>query len=490
MKPKIYDLCVVGAGIAGLNVLFVAAKYLKKDSKVLLVDKNPGAGGMWNSAYDFVRLHQPHTLFTVGNFKWNLSQENDYLAKRPEVVDYLNRSLEKLKNRFSLEVQYNCTLIANGEETVSGEDYAVATFSQEGEEFSIRSRYLVKAFGINVQPLKALELTSDKVHSIPISKVPARVEDIRESGKPVFVIGGGKSGADAAHFLLKQKIENQIHLLSGRGIVFSRRDIFFPTGVNRFFGGTVPTDAFIELSNKFDGTNATEIIDYFLGKYGIKISDSAMSSVFGLLSPGEAQTLINKLNSIINDHLEDVTNDGEGVSLVLRSGKTIQTDPGAWIINATEAVFNSTSEYEPYMSEKATTISLNKKSAIGVFSTYGSFFLAHLLFSKKIKTTPLFELDVEQLFMSHKPAFHPIAVQQMLYNTVLLVDALPLSVFNEWGANLDNWFPLYRRMFATLGLLMNKKQILSHAKKSLQKSAEHYGIRCGELQGNFHHQQS
>ena len=64
------DVCIVGAGIAGLNALFVASQYLSRDQKVVLVDRRERVGGMWVDTYPYVRLHQPHPMFTAGNIKW------------------------------------------------------------------------------------------------------------------------------------------------------------------------------------------------------------------------------------------------------------------------------------------------------------------------------------------------------------------------------------------------------------------------------------
>jgi cation diffusion facilitator CzcD-associated flavoprotein CzcO len=41
------DVCIVGAGVAGLNALFVASQYLSRDQKVILVDRRERVGGMW-----------------------------------------------------------------------------------------------------------------------------------------------------------------------------------------------------------------------------------------------------------------------------------------------------------------------------------------------------------------------------------------------------------------------------------------------------------
>ena len=75
-----YELVVVGAGIAGLNALYAAVQYLPPEARVLLVDQKSLAGGMWNVAYHYARLHQPHPMFTVGDMKWSWRRPAAYLA--------------------------------------------------------------------------------------------------------------------------------------------------------------------------------------------------------------------------------------------------------------------------------------------------------------------------------------------------------------------------------------------------------------------------
>ena len=76
------DVCIVGAGVAGLNALFVASQYLSRDQKVILVDRRERVGGMWVDTYPNVRLHQPHQFFTAGNIKWTLGRGRSYLATK------------------------------------------------------------------------------------------------------------------------------------------------------------------------------------------------------------------------------------------------------------------------------------------------------------------------------------------------------------------------------------------------------------------------
>jgi cation diffusion facilitator CzcD-associated flavoprotein CzcO len=82
------DLCILGAGIAGLNALFVASRYLSPSSRVVLVDRRAGVGGMWLSTYDYVGLHQPHPLFTAGNIPWTFGKERSHLATGAEVLSH------------------------------------------------------------------------------------------------------------------------------------------------------------------------------------------------------------------------------------------------------------------------------------------------------------------------------------------------------------------------------------------------------------------
>jgi cation diffusion facilitator CzcD-associated flavoprotein CzcO len=101
-----YELVVVGAGIAGLNALSAASEYLPKGARVLLVDQKDAPGGMWNTAYDYVRLHQPHPMFTVGNMQWNWRKPRDYLAARDEVQNHLSGSLTPIGAKVALETEF------------------------------------------------------------------------------------------------------------------------------------------------------------------------------------------------------------------------------------------------------------------------------------------------------------------------------------------------------------------------------------------------
>ena len=96
------DLCIVGAGVAGLNALFVACAYLTKRHRVILIEKNPSIGGMWTETYDYVRLHQPHPMFTAGNIPWTIDKDRSHLATKSEVLAHFEHCLETLRAKVDL----------------------------------------------------------------------------------------------------------------------------------------------------------------------------------------------------------------------------------------------------------------------------------------------------------------------------------------------------------------------------------------------------
>ena len=106
------DLCIIGAGIAGLNALFVASQYLKKTDRVVIIDRNSGPGGMWNDVYDYCQLHAPHPGFTVGDIEWTLPKPTHYLATGAEVKAHLAHCLDVMRAKVNLEELFGHTVTA------------------------------------------------------------------------------------------------------------------------------------------------------------------------------------------------------------------------------------------------------------------------------------------------------------------------------------------------------------------------------------------
>src|SRR6056297_3501837 len=110
LDGQFFDLIVIGAGIAGLNALYSASQYLPKGARALLLDQKDAPGGMWNVAYDYVRLHQPHPMFTVGDMKWDWSRPKHYLAARDEVQSHLAKCLVQIGANLLLTQHFGHTV--------------------------------------------------------------------------------------------------------------------------------------------------------------------------------------------------------------------------------------------------------------------------------------------------------------------------------------------------------------------------------------------
>ena len=65
-------LTIVLVQVSALNA---AARYLDAGDKVIVVDRGMRWGGQWVGQYDFVRLHQPYSIFTAGRNKVVISND-------------------------------------------------------------------------------------------------------------------------------------------------------------------------------------------------------------------------------------------------------------------------------------------------------------------------------------------------------------------------------------------------------------------------------
>ena len=67
MQPTILetDYLVIGSGAMGMAV--TDTLLTETDASVMLVDRHHRAGGHWNNAYPFVRLHQPSLNYGVNS---------------------------------------------------------------------------------------------------------------------------------------------------------------------------------------------------------------------------------------------------------------------------------------------------------------------------------------------------------------------------------------------------------------------------------------
>jgi len=246
-----YEVCVVGAGIAGLNALTVASGYLSRDQKVVLIDRRERVGGMWVDTYPYVRLHQPHPFFTAGNIKWTLGANPSHLATKNEVLDHFQHCLDVIKERVQLTTYFGAEFESHHE---SPGNVRITARSSDGRPLVIHAKRLIKANGFDIVPNDPLDISSDRVKSVSPDYCDMRGEAMRTSSGPVWVIGGGKTAMDTAHALITEYPGREVNLVAGPGTFFISRDRMFPNGTRQRWTGTLPSELFTELALRFDGT--------------------------------------------------------------------------------------------------------------------------------------------------------------------------------------------------------------------------------------------
>ena len=477
------ELCILGAGIAGMNALFAASRYLGRNQMVVLIDQKPRAGGMWHTAYDYVRLHQPHPLFTVGNLEWTSGRDRTHLASRDEVVAHLRHCMETLRKQLLLDERYGYQYRSHVE--TSDPSYPVTieceAIAEGAPALRVRAKRLVKAFGYNIQDSTPIRLSSVQVHSIAPNGFDLRGPEMRASSAPVYIVGAGKTGTDTAYTLINNYPGRDVNLLIGQGMMFGRRDKFFPRGLKRYYGGDTPVASFLDLARRFDGHNEREVLELFRSRYGVSLLPGAQRFGIGLLSVEENDFIARGAHAIIPDYLTDVV-DRDGQPTMILRHKTVPVEPGSWFINCTGYLFKNRLSYEPYVSASGNVVSVQPSSAIHFLSTCASYLLVHLAYLDKLKGLPLYEVDYGELNQKSRDALGCVVMSHTLYNAGVLTRALPFRVEREFGTNMEHWYPWHRRILDAVRVVGYLKRHPDHLRRTLDVVRERFDVRCGPLQ--------
>lgn len=472
------DVCIVGAGIAGLNALFAASQYLSRDQKVILVDRRERVGGMWVDTYEYVRLHQPHGLFTAGNIEWTLGQSRSYLATKSEVLDHLEHCLNVIAQRVRVEEFFGWALESHDE---TAGNVRITCRSSTGRPMVIEAKRLIKAYGLRVAPNDPLEISSTRVLSVSPDYCDVRGDAMRASDTPVWVIGGGKTAMDTAHALITEYPGREVNLVAGSGTFFASRDKFYPAGTRRWWRGSLVSSIARQVSRRFDGTNETAVANWVRAEYGTWLTPETGNFLIGVLSEAENHTIAEGLNDVIMDHLVDAVDRDGTTELVFRSGATRAIQPGSWIVNCTGYLDGGDHPYEPYVSDSGSVVSIHVRSATLHLTSFSAYFLTHLLFLGKIKDVPLYELDMPVLRRKSNAAFPYTIFSLAQHNLSLIYDAVPTKVFLDCGLDLDRWYPPPRRMAATARFMLTHRREREGQRHTLDTVRERFDVRCGPL---------
>lgn len=476
--PTIHEVCVVGAGISGLNALVVAAGHLPRKARAVVVDVRPRPGGMWVDTYDYVRLHQPHPIFTAGNIRWQLHAPRSHLASRAEVLDHLRHCLDVAGAKLTLDERFGWTYTGHRE---SDGVVEVELQGPDGSVHTVVTRRLIKAFGHHVQPNPPLTTTSSRVRSITPETLD--LDAVRKGDEPVWIVGGGKTAMDAAHRILTDAPGREVHLMAGPGTIFARRDTFFPTGARRWWAGTPVNTMARQVSDRFDGSNEADVRAWFRSTYGVGPVPDATDYFGAYLSEAENRVITDGLRSAERAYFADAVDRSDGgVDIVDRDGRSRTTPAGSWIVNCTGSLLRGDHPYEPYASASGNVLSLQMRSStFGGFSSFAGYFMTHLMFRDRLRDVPLYELDIAELHRKAPPVVIFASMALTLHNLSLIIDAVPKRVLLQCGLDYNLWYPVPRQVAGLTRLLATHRRKRRHDQRTLDTIGTRFGVRCGPL---------
>lgn len=202
------DYLIVGAGAVGLA--FADTLLDETDAHITIVDRHGKPGGHWNDAYSFVSLHQPSAFYGVNSLplgedrldQTGVNQGLYELASGPEVSGYFERVM-------------NQRLLASGRvsyfpmSNYLGDGRVMSLLSGKESQFQIRKKTVdATYFGTTVPSThKPQFAVAEGVDFVPLNELPHLWKRSQGMPKHYVIIGAGKTGMDAACWLLASGAE-------------------------------------------------------------------------------------------------------------------------------------------------------------------------------------------------------------------------------------------------------------------------------------------
>ena len=92
------------------------------------------------------------------------------------------------------------------------------------------------------------------------------------------------------------------------------------------------------------------------------------------------------------------------------------------------------------------------------------------------------ELGNGEAIIAKKPRLYHMSLMSLTYmNLLVMMRALPFSVFDRCGLDIDRLYPLHRRALALIDLKLNGGNYLRHCRNALDRMRALHGVRCGPL---------
>lgn len=203
--PMQTDYLITGAGATALSFLDVLLA--ETDASITVVDRRDAPGGHWNDAYPFVRLHQSASFYGVHSRHLgpqrkagqDITDPHYELSTKSEILHYFHDLMAN-----SYLPTGRVTYLRNSEHVGGGRVRHLIT----GKETQIEIRKKLVNAGIwgDMGTIPATHTPKFEVATdaalVPINALPARAQHHDHFA----VIGAGKTGMDAAVWLLEQGV--------------------------------------------------------------------------------------------------------------------------------------------------------------------------------------------------------------------------------------------------------------------------------------------
>lgn len=205
MASQTIDVDYLIAGAGAMGMAFADSLFTETDATIAIVDRRDRAGGHWNDAYPFVRLHQPSSWYGLSSAPLGTGRIDDRglnaglyeLATGTEIVNHFDTAM---RERFlpSGRVQfYPMSEVAD--------DGTAIVSRLSGERTEVNARHYVDGTWSQMRIPSTSTPSYDVaegVRVVPINELPRVAPDYER----FVVVGAGKTGMDACSWLIERGV--------------------------------------------------------------------------------------------------------------------------------------------------------------------------------------------------------------------------------------------------------------------------------------------
>jgi hypothetical protein len=198
---NVCDYLIIGGGASGWSFTDTLLGTSKQPLRVIMVDQHSAPGGQWNDSYEFVRLHQPSSMYGIESKKLEVENSSDHRATRIELLQYYADVQKELETKHDFEFVGDTTLdLAQLTENAgkdNGNNNYIIKNNTTGESRTINvrkrivdARNLEPDLPISTPP--KFKFPADTIAVAPVNDIVTSDNILKQ--KHFVVVGGGKTG--------------------------------------------------------------------------------------------------------------------------------------------------------------------------------------------------------------------------------------------------------------------------------------------------------